>query len=158
MAEAIAEQKIINDIPEEVWKEDVLPYVVKKPLKLLYCIPIDKLEWTILSYYPNAIHILEKNKEKINWSSLSGNPNAIHLLENNMDKIDWGWLSDNPNAMHILENHIHDPDIIDEIDWYYLCKNPSIFTYDKKKHFQLIDEYYYNWIYTKSNTVSEVLF
>jgi hypothetical protein len=52
------------------------------------------------------------------------------------------FLSSNPNAMHILEKHIHDPDIIDEIDWYYFCTNPSIFTYDKQKHFELIDEYY----------------
>jgi hypothetical protein len=59
-----------------------------------------------LSYNPNAIHILEKNKNKINWKSLSINPNAIHMLEKNLDKINWDYLSLNPNAYYIscIEN------------------------------------------------------
>jgi len=28
---------------------------------------------------------------KLNWSMLSANPKAIHLLEQNLDKIDW-WI------------------------------------------------------------------
>ena len=58
---------------------------------------MDKIDWYLLSRNPNAIHLLEQNKDKIVWSHLSLNPNAIHLLEQNKDKIDWGWLSNNPS-------------------------------------------------------------
>ena len=40
---------------------------------------LDKVEWLILSYNPNAIHILEKNISKVDWFGLSSNTNA-HLL------------------------------------------------------------------------------
>ena len=40
---------------------------------------------------------------KIDWSMLSTNPNAIHILEKNMNKIDWRCLSYNINAIHLLE-------------------------------------------------------
>ena len=39
------------------------------------------------------------DKSKLNWTYLSKNPNAIELLEANRDKIHWGWLSENPNAV-----------------------------------------------------------
>src|SRR5437764_13796078 len=48
-------------------------------------------------------YIVDKN---INWNRLSTNPNAIHLLEQNRDKIDWNWLSENTNAIHLLEKNL----------------------------------------------------
>ena len=36
---------------------------------------------------------------KLDWNSLSRNPNAIDLLEANRDKIDWMYLSANCNAI-----------------------------------------------------------
>ena len=36
---------------------------------------------------PNAINILQENKNKIQWLILSGNPNAVELIEENLDKI-----------------------------------------------------------------------
>jgi hypothetical protein len=35
--------------------------------------------------------------DKVDWALLSRNPNAIHILEKNLDKVDWYWLSLNPN-------------------------------------------------------------
>ena len=37
--------------------------------------------------HPNAIYLLEQNKNNINWYLLSENPNALHLLMENQDKI-----------------------------------------------------------------------
>ena len=98
----------------------------------------------MLSKNPNAIHILENNIDKINWQCLSTNPNAIRILEDNFDNIYWGLLSYNPNAIHILEKNINKPEVIN--NWKYFSENPLIFIYDKKKHFELIDEYYNSWI------------
>ena len=78
----------------------------------------------MLSYNPNAIHLLEQNPDEIDWDNLSSNPNAIHLLEQNQDKINWGMLSRNPNAIHLLEQNQ------DKIHWGMLLGNPSIFIYD----------------------------
>jgi len=55
----------------------------------------------LLSFNPNAIHLLEENQDKIDWSDLSQNPNAIHLLEQNIDKIHWYWLSRNPSIFYM---------------------------------------------------------
>jgi hypothetical protein len=57
----------------------------------------------------------------VNWNILSWNPNAIHILEQNLDKVNWVWLSINPNAIHILEQNL------DKIDWVYIWKNPAVF-------------------------------
>jgi hypothetical protein len=38
---------------------------------------------------------LEQNQDKIDWTMVSQNPNAVHLLEKNQDKLDWHWLSGN---------------------------------------------------------------
>jgi len=76
---------------------------------------------------PNAIHLLEQNKDKINWENLSFNPNAIHLLEQNIDKINWSNLSTNPNAIHLLEQHKN------KIDWALFSENSCIFEIDKKQ-------------------------
>ena len=77
-----------------------------------------------LSQNQNAIHLLEKNKDKINWYWLSCNINAIHILERNQDKIDWENLSKNPNAIKLLEQNI------DKIDWNEISINPAIFELD----------------------------
>jgi hypothetical protein len=79
----------------------------------------DKINWSNLSKNPNAIHLLEANKHRIDWANLSKNPNAIHLLEANQDKINWANLSKNPNAIHLLEANQ------DKIDWSTLSKNPN---------------------------------
>jgi hypothetical protein len=85
---------------------------------------VDKVDWTYLSFNPNAIPILEKNLDKVDWQRLSSNPNAIHILEKNLDKVDWFWLSTNPNAICILEKNL------DKVDWSNLSLNPNIFEYD----------------------------
>ena len=97
-----------NQIPVEVYLNYILPYVVRKPMKLLYWIDINKLNWSQLSGNPNAIELLITygiNPDKIDWFELSGNenPEAIELLKQNPDKIDryysWYNLSKNPYAM-----------------------------------------------------------
>ena len=65
--------------------------------KLRELIPFDQLNWSSLSFNPNAIQLLEQNLDKVCWRPLSSNPNAIHILEQNLDKVHWGWLSKNPN-------------------------------------------------------------
>ena len=49
------------------------------------------------------MNILEKNIDKIDreWSNLSLNPDAIHLLEKNKDKINWYDLSKNPSIFKL---------------------------------------------------------
>ena len=46
-------------------------------MKLREWIPIDKLDWKMLSRNPNAIHLLEQNLEKVHWRWLSANPNIF---------------------------------------------------------------------------------
>jgi len=65
--------------------------------------------------------------DKINWDYLSSNPNAIYLLEQNKDKINWHWLSENPNAIHLLEQNKN------KINWTFFSQNLAIFTYDYDK-------------------------
>ena len=55
----------------------------------------DTIDWGLLSYNPNAIHILEQNLDKVNWGILSCNPNAIHILEQNLDKVKWSKIWEN---------------------------------------------------------------
>ena len=75
-------------------------------MELLDWIDINKLNWYGLSSNPNAIHLLEQNRDKINWVGLSRNPNAIHLLEQNIDKIKWIYLSSNPNIFIDTNSYI----------------------------------------------------
>ena len=91
------------NIPFDVLKI-VASYFVKPKMKLLDWIPLDKLDWKLLSFNLNAIHLLESvilDMDKLNWGLLSSNPGAIHLLEKNIDKIDWWFLSKNPNIFEI---------------------------------------------------------
>jgi hypothetical protein len=99
----------------------------------------DKIDWELLSFNENAIHLIEKKLEgssltdksnvetrflnekpsEISWKYLSSNANAIHLLENNLDKIDWEFLSLNRNAIHLIKKNL------DKINWNILCLNPN---------------------------------
>ena len=49
--------------------------------KLLDWIPLEKLDWPLLSKNPAAIHHLEQNKDKINCPAWS--PTAFQLISNN---------------------------------------------------------------------------
>ena len=60
--------------------------------KLRSWVDINKIDWIELSENPNAIILLEKNKDKINW--------RIQLISKNINKINWDSLSSNPNAIH----------------------------------------------------------
>jgi len=50
--------------------------------KLRSWININNINWIGLSLNPDAIHLLEKNKDENSKS----NQNTIHLLEKNVDK------------------------------------------------------------------------
>jgi hypothetical protein len=70
--------------------------LIKERIEYENTILLDKkINWNWLSENPNAIKLLEKNKEKINIY-LSKNPNGVDLLEKNKNKIDWYMLSANP--------------------------------------------------------------
>ena len=58
-----------------------LTYKIPQKLRPSVKENIDKIDWTNLSFNPNAIHILEKNLDKVSWYCLSENPNTIHILE-----------------------------------------------------------------------------
>ena len=102
--------------------------------ELLDWVDINKLDWTLLTEHPNAIHILEKNLKEVDWWYLSANPNTIHILEKNLDKVNWFNLSTNPNAIHLLEKNI------DRVDWYGLSVNPNA-THILKKNLDKVDWY-----------------
>ena len=70
--------------------------------ELLEWIDATRLSWLNLSANPNAIHILEQNKDKIDWYCLSKNSAAIHVLGKNKGKIYWDCLSQNPSAIDLL--------------------------------------------------------
>ena len=82
----------------------------------------------MLSGNPNAIHLLDANRDKIDWHMLCRNPNAIELLKANPEQIAddkyislWPGLSSNPGAIELLTANQ------DKIDWQYLSTNPMIF-------------------------------
>ena len=80
--------------------------------KLLDWIDIDKINWHLLSENPNAIHLLEKNKEFINWNRISTNPsiftyNYKELKQRMKDTI----------AEDLMKNRFH-PKYMDKwLDW-----------------------------------------
>jgi hypothetical protein len=49
---------------------------------LLEWIPIEKLDWNMLSLNPNAIDLLNENDDKIFWHNMTFNPNVNKLLKN----------------------------------------------------------------------------
>lgn len=74
-------------------------------LELVNWIPIDNLDWSILSGNYYAIDLLKNNVDKIDYSQLSGNEHkdAIKILEKNIDKINWTKLSYNHSALDLIE-------------------------------------------------------
>jgi hypothetical protein len=111
----------LNTLPDNVYSVIVEQY--KKLFKIKYVlkdwVPINKLNWNMVSKNPNAIDLLKANPTKINWLFLSANPNAIELLEANPDKINWLFLSTNPNAIELLKANP------EEIYWEELSENPN---------------------------------
>ena len=91
--------------------------------KLLDWVPLEKLNWEMLSLNPAAIHILEQNPDKIDWDWLSINPAAIHLLEQNQDKNYWRMLAQNPAIFTYdydkIKEHMESTGIKDELIAYY---------------------------------------
>lgn len=82
---------------------------------------MDKINWQKISAnsHPEAVKILEQNKDKIDYMFLSENKNAIHLIEENLSKCNWGHLCWNENAIHILEKNQH------KIQWIPFSQNTS---------------------------------
>jgi hypothetical protein len=142
------------NIPEEVYTNYILKYIVKPPMKLLDWIDINKLNWLDLSKNPVAIDLLKANNDMINWNLLS--------LKANNDMINWDYLSCNESAMELLKENQHNIywdelsakpyaiDILkekqDKINWFELSQNPGIFEIDNVKWTQLIQSYYDNFI------------
>lgn len=122
----------LNQIPVELWINNILPYVVDPPMKLLDWIDIETLNWFNLSHNSNAVDLLITygiNKSQINkifWGQLSLNTStkAIELLKENQDKINWNCLSQNTNvgAIKLLESAIIAN--IPNINLQYLSFNP----------------------------------
>ena len=48
---------------------------------------------------------LEQNSDKIDWDILSFNPNMIHILEQNIHKINWKWLSQQIQKGMVIPSH-----------------------------------------------------
>jgi hypothetical protein len=111
----------LNSLPDDVYSVIVDQY--KKLFKIKYVlkdwIPITKLEWHVLSQYPNAIELLKANPNEIDWWALSLNPAAIELLQQNISDIDWSMLSGNQNAIELLKANPT------KIDWNMLSGNPN---------------------------------
>ena len=82
---------------------------------------IIKINWSMLSRNPEAIHLLEQYPDRICWKMLCTNPSpaAIRLLVQNQDKIYWDVFSLNPGAIPLLEAYP------DKIHWSNLSSNPS---------------------------------
>lgn len=73
--------------------------------------------------YPEAIHLLEANRDKIDWVKLGTNPKAIKLLEDELkvrpQNKHWYSLSKNPKAGELLKNNP------DKIVWSIFSENPK---------------------------------
>ena len=68
------DEHIIYIILTYYWK------TLDKPKVLLDWIDINNLDWYWLSVNPNAIHLLENNKDKINWKYFSKNPAIFKVV------------------------------------------------------------------------------
>ena len=83
---------------------------------------IEKINWWVLSANPEAIQLLEENRDKINWVQLGTNPKAIKLLEEELQvrpqNIYWYSLSGNPEAGKLLKRNP------DKIVWSIFSENP----------------------------------
>jgi hypothetical protein len=110
-----------DDILEKIVNKYKTIFRIKYVLK--DWIPLEKLNWKMLSSNPNAVEILKANPDKIDFSYLSGNPSqyAIELLKANPQKIDWLYLSLNPSqyAIELLKANPQ------KIEWETLSGNPN---------------------------------
>jgi hypothetical protein len=105
---------------------------VDRYVKVLDWIPLDKLEWSELSFNSEAIFFLEQHPDRIDWYRLCTNehPRAVEWLEQNPDKIDWWQLARNPYAVHLLQARFksHSNDLT-TASWMRFCfanPNPKI--------------------------------
>ena len=110
-----------DDILEKIVNKYKTIFRIKYVLK--DWIPLEKLDWKMLSSNPNAVEILKANPDKIDFSYLSANPSqyAIELLKANPQKIDWLYLSLNPSqyAIELLKANPQ------KIEWESLSGNPN---------------------------------
>jgi hypothetical protein len=122
--------------------------------------PIEKINWWVLSRNPEAIHLLEANRDKIDWVQLGKNPKAIKLLEEELkvrpQNIYWYSLSGNPEAIKILNKNK------DKIVWSIFSENPNAGELlreriefeeklPKKKYNEITNYNKLNWYFLSSN-------
>ena len=156
-----------NQIPPELYLNYILPHAVRKPMKLLDWIDINKLDWWELSGNPNVIDLLikyHKNKRNIsdnhrlNWSRLSLNPNIIDILIEyfNGAPVYWQGLSYNKSekARDILKANP------DKINWECLVRNDSAWAIELIKSEIIANPSKigkYHWRFLSENTSKEAI-
>jgi hypothetical protein len=74
LSQTIFDDNIIHIILNFYWK-----LLDNKKKVLLDWIPIDKINWDMLSLNFNAIDLLEENEDKINWNATSNTKLDISL-------------------------------------------------------------------------------
>ena len=67
-----------------------------------------------LSYYPNTIHILEKNLDKVEWDWFSTNPN---MFEYDYKQIKNTLYNDNRFVEELMMNRFHPSNMDKWYDW-----------------------------------------
>jgi hypothetical protein len=122
--------------------------------------PIEKINWWVLSANPEAIQLLEANRDKIDWVQLGKNPKAIKLLEEELkvrpQNIYWYSLSGNPEAIKILNKNK------DKIVWSIFSENQNAGELlreriefeeklPKKKYNEITNYNKLNWHFLSSN-------
>lgn len=115
------------------------PIAIKLLKEELNVNPKIDINWDSLSTNksPEAIELLNANRDKINWELLSGNtnPKAIKLLVEeyekypNSSKYSWTALCGNPKAIEILKEEYKNYPNSDKLVWSALCgnTNPKVF-------------------------------
>lgn len=84
---------------------------------------IDKMDMSIISKHPEAVHYFKENLNKIVWDTFSENPAAIEIISNNLDKVNWSRLSRNKGAFQLLLQNKKN------IDWDELGHNTALNTH-----------------------------
>lgn len=99
--------------------------------------PNNKINWQYLSLNPNALSILEKNKDKIDYDRLTQNTNpkavamVIKLYEKTNNPRLISMLSNNPSAIYFLEKYQT------KVNYERLAENPGIFIEDKPDRYTI---------------------
>ena len=147
----------IRELPDALLEDIIGIYEKILKYELRDWIPIDKLDWDIIVYNPNAIDLLDANPDKIDWEKLPSNPNQEgvaalirkYVFDNPKYKkfandIDWMQLSSNPYAIDLLEASIKAGG---RVDWYLLSGNrEAIHILSKPQYRKYID-----WAVLSSN-------